>query len=241
MRQRIFICALLSLFTCTLSAQDVTGKQTVWDYPVKPGTGEWAAFTSGQQMRDACQIPQRILQTLDAKELAGICMNYPLSSDYLASNDERKGISMMIENFNGLKELSRRNEGAKELMRIYTDFPVFAHTAQITPQNYDAVYKLPFPELLLADDAFIHQLSGEELTELQDIVRIKYSNKAANSSVYSLFNIKKTFLLGAVAIDRQKDKTVSVKQQDVAKKFIENYHAADANLLTEFSRIISGL
>jgi hypothetical protein len=241
MKHKILIYTVLSLATYALNAQNVTGKKVIWDYPVKPGTAEWAAFTSGQQMLDACQIPQKILQTLGTEDLAGICMNYPLSSEYLASNDERKGISAMIGNFNGLKELSRRSDGAKELMRIYRDFPVFAHTVQITQKNYDDVYKLPFLELLLSNDVFIHQLSGEELIELRDIVRIKYANKANNSNVYSLYNVKRTFLLGAVVIDRQKDKTRSVEQQDVVRNFIEKYKTADAALLTEFSKLISGL
>jgi hypothetical protein len=238
---------VLSLVTCVLSAQVVTDeknvpdKKTVWDYPVKPGSEEWATFTSGQQMQEACQIPKEILRTLNTKELTEICMNYPLSKDYLAFNDEREGIAIMIKNFNGLAELGRRNDGAKELMRIYKDFPVFAHTIQVTPQNYDIVYKLPFLEVLLSDDTFIHQLSSEELTELRNIVRSKYSNKANNSNVYSLYNVKRTFLLGAVVIDRQKDKTISVKQQDVVRRFIEKYKTADATLLTEFSKLISEL
>jgi hypothetical protein len=240
MKYKILVYIALSWITCALSAQVTTDKK-MWDYPVKPGMEEWAAFTTGKQMQYACQIPQKILQMLETKDLAEICMNYPLLGDYLAYNDERKGISMMVESFNGLKELSRRDDGAKELMQIYTAFPVFVHTAQITPQNYDLVYKLPFLELLLSDDAFTHQLSGEELTKLLDIVRIKYSNKASNSNVYSLYNVKRTFLLGAVVMDKQKDKTIPVKRQEVIKKVIENYNAADANLLTEFSRIISGL
>jgi hypothetical protein len=236
MKRHILIC--IAFLSFAAMAQE---EKTAWDYPVKPGSEEWAAFTSGQQMLDACQIPQKILQTLNTKDLAEICMNYPLSSEYLAFNDERKGISIMIENFNGLKELSRRSDGAKELMQIYKDFPVYAHILQITPSNYDVVYKLPFLEMLLSDDAFIYQLSGEELTELQDIIRVKYSNKADNPNVYSLYSIKRTFLLGAVVLDRQKNKTISIKQQEAVKNFIEKYKVADANLLTEFSKVISGL
>lgn len=35
-----------------------------WDYPIKPGTEEWTNFKSGQEMLNACQIPENILKNL---------------------------------------------------------------------------------------------------------------------------------------------------------------------------------
>jgi len=104
-RYKVMIAVILCLFSYLITAQEPEKKET-WDYPVKPGSREWASFTTGKQMVDACQIPNHILKSLSTKELVEICFNYPLFLDYAAANDERKGISHMIEIFNGLNELS---------------------------------------------------------------------------------------------------------------------------------------
>jgi carbonic anhydrase len=48
-------------------------KKVAWDYPVKPGSEEWAAFTTGLQMQKVCQIPENILEQLSTNELVVIC------------------------------------------------------------------------------------------------------------------------------------------------------------------------
>lgn len=214
---------------------------TTWDYPVKPGMEEWKAFASGKQMLDACQIPQKVLNELNTQELADICIRYPLSFEFAAANDEREAVVFMVNNFNGLKELSKRVDGAKVLVQIYKDYPVLADTQQSSFKVNDVVYKLPFLELVLSNNDFIIQLSDEELLDLQNIVQKKYSSKIKNANIYSLFNVKKTFLLGAMAIEQQKNKTISTGQIEIVKKFIQNYNSPDAYLLLEFSKIISEL
>ncbi|MDR1357159.1 MAG: hypothetical protein LBJ58_05765, partial [Tannerellaceae bacterium] len=112
------------LVLITLSGIIAQEKKTIWDYPVKPGYREWAAFTTGQQMIDACQIPNKVLKALTTGDLAEICLNYPLRLDYKAYSDDRFGVSIIIENFNGFKELTNRKDGMVELMKIYKNFPI---------------------------------------------------------------------------------------------------------------------
>lgn len=69
-------------------------------------------------MWEVCQIPDRVLKNLSIEAFAITCMNYPLYGDYLASNDLQSGILRMIDDFNGLKELASRSEGAQKLMGI---------------------------------------------------------------------------------------------------------------------------
>ncbi|MDR2911116.1 MAG: hypothetical protein LBV47_07120, partial [Bacteroidales bacterium] len=226
-----------SIFKDNETQEPVTRSgESGWDYPVKPGTEEWASFTTGEQMLKACQIPQSILETLSTKELAEICMNYPLFFEYIFIDDEREGINIMIENFNGLKELSKRPDGVLELVNVYKNYPVLTQIQDETSKDYDTPYKLPFLELLLANDIFISQLDTQITTELGKIVLEKYERKLENAHVYSMYNIKKTFLLGAVVLSKQKP-----GQQDIVKRFIDNYNNLDENLLTEISKIMSEL
>ena len=221
----------------------VIGKENklVWDYPVKPGSKEWNEFTTGQQMLNACQIPQDVLESLSTKDLAEICLNYPLFFQYTAFNDEREGISNMIENFNGLKELSRRKDGVKELISIYKNFPIITQVQKKLSKDYDTPYKLPFIELLLSNDTFVNQLDSQEAKKFGKIILERYGCKLKNSQVYSVYNIKKTFLLGAVIISKHDMSSKSTKQQEIIKSFINNYNNTDSSLLTEISKIVSEL
>jgi hypothetical protein len=236
MKTKITTFIFAYLFSFALTAQE---KSIAWDYPVKPGGDQWAAFTTGQQMLDACQIPQKILNALNTKELTEICLNYPLFFEYLALDNEREGINIMIENFNGLNELSKREDGTAELIKLYKEFPIITKVQDVKSVNYHTPYKLPFLELLISDNIFIDKLNDNELLELGKIVLDRYEKKVENLKIYSLYNIKRTFLLGSVILDKQNKSTKT--QQSIIKNFIENFNNANEELLTEISNIISQL
>lgn len=53
MKRNILIYVVLSLVTCALSAQVVTGKKVMWDYPVKPDMEEWKKYNSPEEIYQA--------------------------------------------------------------------------------------------------------------------------------------------------------------------------------------------
>ena len=223
------LISFLIIFSFTTYAQET------WDYPIKPGTKEWATFETGKQMYDACQIPLDVLSTIGTKELLTVCLNYPLIFNYLAFNDERAGVNLIIKRFNGLWELSQREEGVRELIKVYADYPVLSKSQKNeTSTNYRIIYKLQFWELVLSDNIFLKQINNDELEELRKIAVNKYADKLQNTDVYSLFEIKKTMLLVAVIMDKQ-NKT---ENRDIISNFIQNYNNPDANTLTELSKLI---
>ena len=129
-------------------------------------------------------------------------------------------------------------------MNLYKDFPVITQVPQIPSNDADTLYKLPFLELLLANDAFIDQLDEQQCIELMKMVVEKYEKKIENSHVYNIANIKKTFLLGAVVISKHGIDSKTPEQQDFIHRFIDTYeqfHNADLSLLSEISKIISEL
>ncbi|MDR0667997.1 MAG: hypothetical protein LBF90_05200 [Prevotellaceae bacterium] len=233
MKHIVIISIFTFLFSFALIAQE---NDIIWDYPVKPGSEQWATFATGKQLLEACQIPQVVLDNINTTDLVGLCLDYPLLFEYTAFSDEREGIRIMMENFNGLKELSKRKDGAQKLANVYKGFPV---VPSIMIKKDDIPYKLILLELLLANDSFINQLSTDELVELNKIVLNKYEYKLKHTDVYSIYNIKRTFLLGAVVLDKQNKSTKT--QQSVIKNFIKNYNNADSSLLTEISKILSQL
>ena len=232
------IVLLLCLF---FSFVTYAQEKELWDYPIKPGSPEWASFTNADQMWEACQIPDKILETLSTKDLVKICLNFPFFFNYALLDDERTGPSFAIKNFNGLSELSKRRDGVFELINAYGEFPIFSQFPDRSSKDYFTPYKLPWIELLLADETFIKQLNEQESGELGEIIVEKYMRKVENINVYSLWNIKKTFLLCAVNILNYSMTEKTPQQQETIRCFIENYMYADETLLTEMSKIISGL
>jgi len=236
MKKYSFLLFLLLIFF-TISAQE----KNSWDYPVKPGSEKWRTYKTGQEMVEACQIPDDVLNKLSTQELVKIILDYPLLFDYMASNDERKGISFMIENFNGLKELSKRKDGTSELIRIYSEYPILSGKIPFDiAKKTDYPYKIQFLEILIADDVFMAQLNNNEIIGLGKIVINKYGGKLDSPEIYSLYNIKKTLLLGAVSAHRQ-TKTRSMEQQNILEEFINNFNHSDPELLTKISKIVCGL
>ena len=230
---------ILFSFLIFLSFVIYAQEKIVWDYPIKPGTKEWATFEMGEQMFNACQIPLDILSTIGTKELVMVCLNYPLFNDYVAFNDEREGVNVIIKNFNGLWELSKRQDGVKELMRVYADFPVLSQVQNdVASKDYHIPYKLSFLELVLSDNIFLSQVDNDELEEFRKIAVNKYADKLQNANVYSLFNVKKTMLLAVSIMKKQNKVGKSIEKQAVMNTFIENYNHLDSNTLTEISKII---
>ena len=210
---------------------------TIYDFPVRPGTPEWEIFETTEEMLKACQLPESILATASTRDLAAICLDYPLYFIYIAYNDKRMGMNIMIEQFNGFEELSRRKDGTLELMEIYRTFPVLTSAQPKSSPDYHTPYKLPFLELLMASDVFSNQLDNQSAAELGKIVLEKYENKLTNIHIYGLYGIQTTLLLGAVSID----KNSASEKSPVVKQFIENFSYAEPSLITEISQIISSL
>jgi hypothetical protein len=227
---------------CYYNNVEDTGEDTktsAWDYPVKPGMDEWANLKTGEEQLEACQIPKEVLDALNAKDLVEICLNYPLLFNYTASNDERKGMRFMIENFNGLKELSTSKDGIKELIRVYADYPVFSQIPSKESKDYDAPYKLSAIELFLSDSACISLLDDNELCELKEIALGKYEAKLRNADVYSVYSLNKSRLLAAVIVEQLPQIVTSTEQDEAIQRFLLNINANIPELLTKISEIIA--
>lgn len=145
----------------------------------------------------------------------------------------------MIKEFNGLQELVKRPEGYKELVNIYTNLPIVKKDSRQL-HDEDVPYKTIYIELLLASESFINKAPKKQLDELQVILLNKYDSKLRNNEIYSLYNIRKSLLLGAVVktkLDSANSK--NSLNSDKIKYFIKNHEKASEIELTEISRIIT--
>ena len=72
---RIILKLLFASFLCSLQAKKIN---LPYDFPIKPGTGEWKKLKSGDEMVDASKIPDSVLISLSTEPLAKTSLNYPM-------------------------------------------------------------------------------------------------------------------------------------------------------------------
>ncbi len=109
----IFILFITVIFSASvkLFAEDsyFPSNYTGYRYPIIPGTDEWRKLPDHQAMCDACQIPEEILTSLTTQQLVDTVLYYPLYCDVFAYDDIEKGLEVVSEHFNGLKEFLSRS------------------------------------------------------------------------------------------------------------------------------------
>jgi len=112
---------ILSLFVVMLllNITIAQGKSSVYDWPIKPGTPEWKALQTHDEMLAVLQIPVAILNKMSTEELVETCLNYPLFLDIWAFNSYQDGIDKAIAGFNGFQELIKRTLVGEELLKRY--------------------------------------------------------------------------------------------------------------------------
>ena len=110
---------LFCLVACVINAQMATEKKLPWDYPVKMESPEWEKLQFGEpgELLAALQIPEDVLSSLSTEDLTAICLKYPFIRfiTYGAAYDER--LDLLFEEFNGIRELFKRNDASKELLK----------------------------------------------------------------------------------------------------------------------------
>ena len=80
---------------------------------------EMKACEDGNEKLDMLQISKDLLSKMETVSLAELCYTFPLAYDIFASNDENTATEFYIGNFDGLKELSLREDGATCLLSLY--------------------------------------------------------------------------------------------------------------------------
>lgn len=210
---------------------------TPYDYPVKPGMQEWANFQTGQAMLDACQIPVGILAKLTTNALVETCLNYPLIFDYLSFNDEREGIQFMINNFNGLEELSKRADGASCLLKAYKNTPSHKNRTIELQSDKSPSFMLGYLELLLANKLFIDKFTQEELVDLNNIALEKYTLKLASPDDFGLLSIRRSFLVNSTVIIKS-NTLLNNTEKETLQHFINNYQNISPEKLEGISKLI---
>lgn len=225
---RKFVFALLLfplLFIIACSGQPVSSETTdAYDYPVKPGTSGWAAFTTHTEMLEACEVPESILNDMSTAGLVETVLDYPLYEDMFAYNSLQDGFDAVAARFNGLQELLGRKDAGVEIMAVYRDMDPTAIL-----ENWTSVEKGKFAvgfgsiEILLSQDAILDDLTNTQIEQLLGEALKKSQGKAAYPEIYGWTGLESTALLAGRALQHIETSAFNEKVQadEDLKAFLE--------------------
>lgn len=165
-----------------------------YKYPIRPGSEEWKAFTSSEQMVEATQIPHSILQPMSTIGVFESCVENPLNIDLYISMEPQRFYDSFKETFNVCKELINRNDIATELIKRYSIM-----CSECGANNYsnfsgeggNVEYSFASIELLLAQEDILSKVSNEQCYELSQLVLKAYEKNVKNgqSAFFTLFPV----------------------------------------------------
>ncbi|MDY7040242.1 MAG: hypothetical protein SVX38_05200 [Chloroflexota bacterium] len=172
-----------------------TGPTDAYDFPIKPGTPEWAALKSHEEMLQVCQVPESILQEMSTEGLIETCLNYPLYGDMLAYNSMQQGFDAVVSRFNGLQELLKREDAGSKLLARYRKMDPETGENWTPLRSSNSSLDFTFIEMLLAQDDILSKLTPAERRDLLAVSLEMVRSKQKHADIYSLFGQERTALI----------------------------------------------
>ena len=207
-RLGLIAIALTATMACTKQPVElecyIEPVEDAYDYPIKPGSPEWAQLTSSQQMDSVLQIPNDILLDMSTEGLIETCLSYPRFGDLYFAEDYQWAFEVLTSHFNGFRELLLRDDAAIKLfdryLQMYPGCSINNWPSIIRP-GYSTSFSFSFIEIILAQPEILQQLNDAETNAWMQELVAKYKQKKGYD--YSIFSLKHTPLVaGRIMIMR---------------------------------------
>jgi hypothetical protein len=136
-----------------------------YNFPIKPGTEQWAKLTTSDQMDEVCVIPDEVLSTISTKALLITCLNYPRIIDFFSKSNLQSAFDFYSSHFNGLKALLNRSDLSKVLLNYYPTIDLHDYIFY-GDNGKPSFVQIAFFELLLAQEKIIRNFNDTEKSEV---------------------------------------------------------------------------
>ena len=186
--------------------------------------GNWKSYPFKQKF-DACQIPDSLLSELSTKELVELCASYPLNPLCYAYDNPMNGAKHIMGNFNGFKELQKRENAAEQLLDFYEgiDFIKVTHSPYpITLEGDNGkLYSgsnILFIELVLASGEIPSLYNKINSERLDRVSYSKFEQKLDKKDTYGMNSLNNSLIIQSqVAL-----KTKKLEKND--RRIIQNFY-----------------
>jgi hypothetical protein len=146
-----------------------------YDYPVYPGTEAWAELSTGEEMLEACQIPENVLKAMSTQAVIQALWEHPLLTDVFHRDQYRRDFDSMFSSNHAYRELcAREDAGISLLERMKAVNPLYS-----VPE---ARFKFELLEMLAAQDVFLSLLTVEDKVLLVKIALEKDDVRQKNAA-----------------------------------------------------------
>ena len=171
-----------------LCAQIAWG-QSVYEYPIRPGTKEWKNLKNHSEKVMACQLPSEVLKTLSTMQLLDACLEYPLLGDIMAFNNTQHGVDAFKMNFNGIEEFLRRSDRHKVLIDRYANADPAGYKNDWSDINKgEYAYRILVLELIIAQHELLNLLDSSQRRNLVGLL-LEVKKQKAQHEIYSYHSI----------------------------------------------------
>lgn len=208
-------------------------------YHILPGTEEWKSLQTGQEMWDSCQLSEEMLKDLSTEELIEACMEFPMAYDFIAADNERKGISFAIKHFNGLSELANREDATSVLIDSYAEMMYYGQQIETRSINTSFGLSMAYIELLLVDEIFLAKMTSEERELLKTIAEEKYMMKLRYPEYFGLRSIEHSLMV-CVELALASGKNYSEEDIKILNGFANFYQMWDTEDIQQISILVFG-
>lgn len=169
--KKIFLIATLMML---VSISVFAGKNDIsdaYEYPIVPGTKEWKEIQSHTEMVEVSQIPENLLSKMTTEGLLETVLNCPVLGEIMAFSTYQQGYNSVCKNFNGLQELSNREDLSQIILEKYYEL-----NNTIKPENKSLRMKFNVKiigiEMIISQDFVIKNLNDEQkIILLQETIK----------------------------------------------------------------------
>lgn len=229
---------LILFFFVVINIQLIKGQNQskVFDFPIKPGTKEWAKLNTYKERIEAYNIPNNLLQSMNTEDLVQTCLNYPEFRLIMTRNSLQQGYDYLKSIFNGFVELEKRKDAGTELLKAYKKL----NPADIT--NYDTpvkrggfAFEFTYIEIILAQKAVLVNLSKKEKIGLIKKAVSDYEIKEKMPDNYSTFGLTTPALILGRLLDTDNFQEYSaIKTKDKnTQSFIDYTYLGSSSTLSD--------
>ena len=173
-------------------------QSNVWDYPIHYGTPEWAKLKTFEERLNAYNIPDSLLKIMTTEDLVNTCLAYPDRILITSRDNLQTGYNFIRSVFNGFRELEKRPDIFKELLKIYQKMNPEEITGFITLfEQGKFSYQFTFIEVNISQREILKYATKDDLIKLIQSALNNYEKKNNLINYYSLFGLSTTcFILG---------------------------------------------
>jgi len=218
----LILILCIFIVACCARQPSATSDTDAYHYPVTPGSAEWKAFTSHDQMLQASQVPASTLKKMSTEGLVVTVMNYPLYGEMLVYNTPQQGFDAVKSRFNGLQQLLRRDDAGVELLASYCKMdPLAVDESWGDAQKGKYSFVFTHIETMLAQDAILVKLTKSQLQELLAVSLEKYDEKQQHE-IYGGGSLTSTLWVMGKALQKAGDPsfTEQVQQNTRLQRFL---------------------